>query len=452
MYSPAVLAPILLIGTGITAWFQYRSVRGKGEARGEQPPADVFLAAGEQKFESAPNGDKWDPLRQLLAGWEFTTEYAITVGDAKNGRLFSYESGKFNLNTRIPTGSTSKWPSAMMFAGLVNDGTVSSLDDPVYKYLPWWTQDPKDLRSTVTFRMLLSFTSGFGDGHPGEEANTRAARQWRLARNVSAARRGGLVERLAAEVGAEAALPCEALKGDITACAKSIYENVKLIGVPGQVYSYNSNHLQLAAAVSVAASGLIIQMVIQKYLVIPYSMHFSYYQGNCPDFGGGLITTGDDYEKFLAGLLGYKTLSKSIVDASEQDSTKFMSNFYTLYGNYGFGHFLMCFDSVEGMTDACRAEMCHMDPGAFGFIPIIDRKRGYYVQLVAAEIDPTGMYPLSGIPEYLAVAMKPHVDAIMSSTPPDASEHLSHSPNFLSLSIADVNYCLDCKLHPEKCA
>ena len=33
---------------------------------------------------------------------------------------------------------------ATRFAGLVNDGSVSSLDDPIYKYLPWWTKDPKD--------------------------------------------------------------------------------------------------------------------------------------------------------------------------------------------------------------------------------------------------------------------------------------------------------------------
>ena len=33
-------------------------------------------------------------------------------------------SGNFTLKTKIPTGSTSKWPSAMMFAGLVHDGTV----------------------------------------------------------------------------------------------------------------------------------------------------------------------------------------------------------------------------------------------------------------------------------------------------------------------------------------
>lgn len=33
-----------------------------------------------------------------------------------------------------------------------------------------------------------------------------------------------------------------------------------------------------------------------------------------------------------------------------------MSSGYTLYGDYGFGHFLWCFDSVDGMTNKCRQE------------------------------------------------------------------------------------------------
>merc|ERR1711972_163928 len=103
-----------------------------------------------------------------------------------------------------------------------------------------------------------------------------------------------------------------------------------------------------------------------------------------------------------------------------------MSDYYTLYGNYGFGHFLMCFDSAAGMTEKCREAKSHMDPGAYGFIPIIDRKYGYYMQVVAAEIAPTGSYPLSGIPEYLAVAIKPHIDAVMSGAALNPGEQLTH--------------------------
>eukprot|EP00913_Durusdinium_trenchii_P014512 g13613.t1 len=211
----------------------------------------------------------------------------------------------------------------MMFAGLVHDGTVSSLDDPVHKYLPWWTKDPKDLRSTVTFRMLLTFTSGFGSGHPGEEFNTRAAREWRQqSQTLATGRRLGGKE-------------CDQKTGDVVSCAKYIYENVKLPRTPGQVYSYNSNHLQLAAAVAVTSSKLSIQQVIQKYLVEAFDMKDSSYPG------------------------------------------------------------------LELCTSELEAH-CHMDPGAFGFIPLYDRKNNYYMQVVAAETPPTGYYPLSGIPEYLA--------------------------------------------------
>jgi CubicO group peptidase (beta-lactamase class C family) len=309
----------------------------------------------------------------------------------------------------------------------------------------WWTKDPKDLRSTVTFRHLLSFTSGFGDGHPGEEMNTRAARKWRKENKVAKPVEGvASARRLAPSA-------CDEAKGDVTLCATWIYENVKLIGTPGQVYSYNSNHLQIAAAVSVAASGLHIQQVIEKYLIKPYGMANSSYPGNCPDFGASLVTTATDYELFMRGLLGYTTLPKAIIEASEEDSTPFMQNYYTLYGDYGFGHFLMCFDSVHGFTQQCRDAKCHMDPGAFGFIPIIDRKYNYYMEVVAAEIPPTGSYPLSGIPEYLAVAIKPHIDAIMAGQQPDLDEFSHHEPKYLSMTVADVNYCADCKLHPEHC-
>ena len=65
------------------------------------------------------------------------------------------------MDTPIPTGSTSKWRSAMMFASLADDGSISSLDDKVSKYLDYWTTDASDQRSQVTVRMLLDFTSGY---------------------------------------------------------------------------------------------------------------------------------------------------------------------------------------------------------------------------------------------------------------------------------------------------
>jgi len=408
----------------------------------------LLLVAIATAADSKPHS-KWNVLTELLEGWEFTTEYAISVGDA-SGELFRYEGGNFTMNTQVPTGSTSKWPSAMMVTGLVNDGTVG-LDDPVNQHLKWWTTDPADDRSQVTLRMLLSFTSGFGDGHPGQQFNTRAARKWRQENNVQRDPIESLHSKLVRELGSAAADPCNQTTGDISACAESIYKNVKLIGKPGSVYSYNGNHLQIAAAVAVAASGLTTEQVIHKYLLQPFNMTDSYYYGKCPGFADSLMTTAADYQKFLHGLLTYSPISEQIVKASEEDNTPFLAAEYSLYGDYGFGHFLMCFDSVDGFTNKCAEAQCHMDPGAFGFMPIIDRKHNYYMQVAAAEISPTGSYPLSGIPEYLAQAIKPHIDAIMSAHPPADEEHLHYTPRFMSMGVADVNYCLNCKLHPETC-
>merc|ERR1711924_331241 len=99
-----------------------------------------------------------------------------------------------------------------------------------------------------------------------------------------------------------------------------------------------------------------------------------------------------------------------------------------------------------------NAEYMGMDPGGFGFIPVLDRRNGYYLQVVTAETPPTGSYPLSGIPEYLAVAIKPHIDLIMSGHDIDPSVHMTHAPSLLSLGVADVNYCLNCVLHPKQCS
>ena len=138
---------------------------------------------------------KFAPLRSLLEGWELTTEFAVSVGTSE-GERFRYEGGSFTMQTQVPTASVSKWPSAMMFAGLVADGTISTLDTRVNTILPYWTKDASDPRSAITLRMLLTFTSGFGDGHPGLEANTRAAHAWRAANPAELARANASRRRL----------------------------------------------------------------------------------------------------------------------------------------------------------------------------------------------------------------------------------------------------------------
>ena len=122
---------------------------------------------------------------------------------------------------------------------------------------------------------------------------------------------------------------------------------------------------------------------------------------------------------------------------------------YTLYGDYGFGHFLECFDSVEGFTEDCKAAMVHSDPGAFGFYPLVDRRLGYYMEIVAFEASKRD-YPRSGIPEYLRLLVKPLADAAIAGE--GGYDFAHHGPAQKGLTLADVNYVADCYLHPEHCA
>lgn len=376
-----------------------------------------------------PKPKAWEPLRELLQGWAFTDDFAVSVGVAhgkEKKELFLHEHGAMTMHTKVGTASTSKWPMAMAMTGAVNDGTIRSLDALVHEYVPWWTKDGKDIRSSVTLRHLLSFTSGFGSGMPGQEGPS----------NTSCLE--------------NASYP------NFDECARIIYENVggpggrNMSGVPGKTYSYNSYHLQLAAAMVMHASGLGIHGVLHRYLFKAYNMTETSCDGSNPQLAVCLLTTGRDYANFLSGVLGHHPLSRELVHESERDYTPFMSEWYTLYGDYAFGHFLGCFDSVAGFTRECKQAKVHSDPGAFGFYPMIDRQYSYYMELVAFE-HTNITYPRSGIPEYLAQLIKPYVDAIMRGE--DISFSASHStPEFMSLTFADINYIADCYIHPAHCA
>lgn len=84
------------------------------------------------------------------------------------------------------------------------------------------------------------------------------------------------------------------------------------------------------------------------------------------------------------GLLRYTVLDRALIEQSERDYTSFLTG-YSLYGHYGFGHFLLCFDSDRGYTDECAEARVQADPGAFGYFPWLDRKNGYWAQVVAYE-------------------------------------------------------------------
>jgi CubicO group peptidase (beta-lactamase class C family) len=371
---------------------------------------------------------KWAPLKEQLDGWVLTENFGVTVGNSSHGTLFEYTHGNFSsTRTQCSLASSSKWPLAMMFVGLVADGTIESLEVKANKYVSWWSKDPSDLKSKITLRHLLSFTSGFGDGVPGQENST------------------------------ETCMDDPSQYPNITTydeCAQSIYSNTNLSGTPGSTYTYNSVHLQLAGSIALAASNSTsIQHIIDKYLIKAYGFESTTCEiptRDMPQLAICLDTVARDYAKFLHAQLAASVVPAHLVRESEKDYTPFRTSNYTLYGNYGFGHFLECYDSVAGFTEECALAKVHADPGAFGYYPLIDRKNNYFMQISAYE---TGKYyPRSGIPEYLRLLIKPLVDHIITSDDPLAGQEFEHHTTaYNALSLVDVNYIVNCYVNPKSC-
>ena len=387
-----------------------------------------------QLFTLAAGRDPWAPLRSGLDAWaalQFGGQFAVNVGDA-NGTLFTWESPSFSMaHTKMAGASLSKWPAAIMLAGLVNDGTLR-FDDRANQYLKWWSTDESDPRSRITLRHLLSFTSGYS--------------------------RDGMVPPW---------VKCDGFM----ACAEALYaHSSQHTEEPGTVWAYISSHLQFAGAMAVAASGKDIQTLFHHYLYRPFNMtQTTWTPLKDPQMATGITTTGDDFEQLLTRLLSYSVLPRSVLDQMETDYSQppCTPSGDGWFGHYAMGHWWECIGygtplsyEREPLPDVCVDAHVQAGPGMFGYYPLIDRsgggraagpaRPGYYFQIALQE-----PYALSGIPEYLRVMAKPMVDAILSgqdwSTYP-RHRLLEQGGGLLARDVADIQASLGkcrCKHKPS---
>ena len=118
----------------------------RARSRGGRVPvptrAAVAQKANGRRRRAAPEQDAVDGAARgpgrVGADGELWRRGGQRVG---SGPVFEYVHGNFSLHTPVETASTSKWPTAMMFAGLVEDGTIASLDSYCSDYVPWWGND-----------------------------------------------------------------------------------------------------------------------------------------------------------------------------------------------------------------------------------------------------------------------------------------------------------------------
>ncbi|CAE7584229.1 RANGAP1 [Symbiodinium necroappetens] len=379
---PAVLAildgkdPAKAVGPGSVSRSELLS-RGGGLTL----PALVSLVKGH----SSAGG--WQLLQDGLDAWAslgWDKDFSFNVGSAK-GPLYTYTKGTTGMNKRLRGASLSKWPAALAIAGLVADGTLS-FDDKANKYLAWWSTDSEDPRSRITLRDLMTFQSGYTK----DPKLLCSFNPW----------------------------------ADFLSCARHLYETAKLTSPPGETWAYISIHLQLAAAMAVAASGLRPDKLFQKYLYDPLGMNgTTWTPARNPQFAFGITTTGSDFEKMLQKLLSYEFLGREVLSEMEKDwSAPPVSPCGDgWFGHYGMGHWFDCMGYGSGhdegssaaLSAVCLKESIQAGPGAYGYFPLIDRQRGFYMQIVLAEDSRCR----SEIPEYLRIITKPVVDALVLHEP-----------------------------------
>jgi len=370
-------------------------------------PALVSLVKGHA---SATGG--WQLLQDGLDAWAslgWDKDFSFNVGSAQ-GPLYTYTKGTTGMNKRLRGASLSKWPAALAIAGLVADGTLS-FDDKANKYLSWWSTDSEDPRSRITLRDLMTFQSGYTK----DPKLLCSFNPW----------------------------------ADFLSCARRLYETAKLTSPPGETWAYISIHLQLAAAMAVAASGLRPDKLFQKYLYDPLGMNgTTWTPARNPQFAFGITTTGTDFEKMLQKLLSYEFLGREVLSEMEKDwsAPPVAPCGDGWFGHYGMGHWFDCMGYGSGhdegssaaLSALCVKESIQAGPGAYGYFPLIDRQRGFYMQIVLAEDSRCR----SEIPEYLRIIAKPVVDALVLREPISNERLLQSNGGLLLRELADIRKSL----------
>jgi len=110
------------------------------------------------------------------------------------------------------------------------------------------------------------------------------------------------------------------------------------------------------------------------------------------ELAGSLNTNGDDYDKFLKALFEKTILRKDIVDDMEGDyppecegPTLEAEVLAIGLGHYGLANWLDCPFSDPAklfFPKKCKTQNIRSSMGWYGYYPIIDRERGYWMQII----------------------------------------------------------------------
>lgn len=269
--------------------------------------------------------------------------------------LFRLDVGTIAHDAQLPVASASKWMTTALIMTVVDEGKLS-LDAPISRYLPEFSGPA----AATTLRELLAQTSGEGSIVAGVDIRQDA--RMTLGESAAAVARRPLVDP------------------------------------PGKVFKYGGPSFQVAGAAVEAVTGKRWADLFKERIADPLGMSHTYWthlpaRGVSPAdtlnplLQGGVVTTADDFMRFLTmlaqgGRVGDRQiLSAQAIDVMETAQTLGKPMAYKPPGavrgaqsdgvQYALGNWCETWDAQH------RCKLVS-SPGAFGTFPWIDRQSGLY--------------------------------------------------------------------------
>jgi CubicO group peptidase (beta-lactamase class C family) len=281
-----------------------------------------------------------------------TTGVTVIFAD-KKGEISRVHTGVIDATTRYPIASASKWVTAAVVMSLVDDGKLS-LDKPVSTWLP----EIKGEAGAITLRQLLAQTSGLA-GTLNELYDLKQDHRITLAQSAIE-----IVSRPMAHArGAE--------------------------------FHYGGPGFQLVGAVVEAVTGHTWEEEYQSRIARPLGMKSSHWthmkfgappppaaETRNPVLQGGLVSTADDYFRFLKMLaqkgrfdgrriLSAKSVAMMMTDQTQSAKMNQTGAVVLQNAHYSLGNWCETWDAKARCTRSSSL-------GAFATYPWLDQKTGRY--------------------------------------------------------------------------
>ncbi len=305
-------------------------------------------------------------------------DLAIVLGDA-HGAIYTYAKGDFQLDEAYFVASATKLVTGLTVWLLVEDGTLSRDDNP-QAYIDFWSDLSGDARSDVTLDQLLGFTSGFTA--PPEDPGCIGDGSVSLEDCVRSIHDGGVDE------------------------------------LPGQVFYYGPEHMQIAALMAEGATGRKFMALQDDRLFGPLGLstatRYALSTGDNPRYAGSLQSSVNDYAIILQALLAGELVADLEGYLADRTAGVFFGfrpeavSAGVRDWHYGFGFWKEC--DATTYTNDCDENPVISSPGAFGWTPWVDFETGYW-GLVAFE--ETGTRDFS--PSAASVELQQEVQSIVEA-------------------------------------